>query len=98
MRQKTTTRHQIQRMLMIQSTSTRERSNKGLGNHAVQIALLMLIRLIFVLAWLALMYDRLLIDPFLAIILVLGVLVILFGGRIRFGPVGIDHEMTGTNS
>jgi Fe2+ transport system protein B len=48
--------------------------------------------LVIVLVWIALMYDKLLTNPFLAILLVLGVLVILFGGRIRFGPVRINHQ------
>jgi hypothetical protein len=61
-------------------------------NHVVQIALLMLIRLVIVLVWIALMYDKLLTNPFLAILLVLGVLAILFGGTIRFGPIKIQKK------
>ena len=58
----------------------------------VQIALLMLIPLVIVLVLIALMYDKLLANPFLAILLVLGVLVILFGGTIRFGPIKIQKS------
>jgi len=76
----------------MQSKSARKHSNKESDNHAVQIALLMLIPLVIVLVWIALMYDKLLTNPFLAILLVLGVLVILFGGTIRFGPIKIQKK------
>ena len=77
---------------MIQSTSAKKHSKKESDKHVVQIALLMLIPLVIVLVWMAFMYDKLLANPFLAIILVLGVLVILFGGTIRFGPIKIQKS------
>lgn len=64
------------------------------SRRVVQIALLMLIPLVIVLVWIALMYDKLLTNPFLAILLVLGVLAILFGGTIRFGPIKIQKKTT----
>lgn len=80
-------RRQIRQMNMKQTTSVRKRSNKGSDNQAVQIALL-----VIVLIWIAFMYDRLVTDPFLAIVLALGVLVILFGGAMRFGPIEIQKS------
>jgi len=77
---------------MMQSESAHKHSNKESDNHVVQIALLRLIPLVIVLVWIALMYDKLLTNPFLAILLVLGVLVILFGGTIRFGPIKIQKS------
>lgn len=77
---------------MMQSISAHKHSNKESGNCVVQIALLMLIPLVIVLVWIAVMYDKLLTNPFLAILLVLGVLVILFGGTIRFGPIKIQKK------
>jgi hypothetical protein len=66
--------------------------NKKSDSHVVQIALLMLIPLVILLIWIALMYDKLLANPFLGILLILGVLVILFGGTIRFGPIKIESS------
>jgi len=77
---------------IMQSKSAHKDSDKEFDNHVVQIALLMLIPLIIVLIWIALTYDKLLTNPFLAILLVLGVLVILFGGTIRFGPIKIQKK------
>ncbi len=67
--------------------------NKKSGIHVVQIALLMLIPLVILLIWIALMYDKLLPNPLLGILLILGVLVILFGGTIRFGPIKIESSV-----
>lgn len=77
---------------VMQSISAHKPLSKESDNRVIQIALLMLIRLVIVLVWIALMYDRLLTNPFLAILLVLGVLVILFGGTIRFGPIEIQKS------
>lgn len=77
----------------MQSRPTYESLNKESDNHVAQIVLLMLIPLVIVLVWIALMYDKLLANPFLAILLVLGVLVILFGGTIRFGPIKIQKAV-----
>ena len=77
---------------MMRSISAHKSLSKESDNHVVQIALLMLIPLVIVLVWIALMYDKLLANPFLAILLVLGVLVILFGGTIRFGPIKIQKK------
>lgn len=96
MRRKASKRHEIPEP-MTQSKSTHKLSKKESDDHVVQIALLKLIPLITMLVWIALVYDKLLANPFLAILLVLGVLVILFGGIIRFGPVRINHEKTGTD-
>ena len=77
---------------MMQSKSALMNSDRESDNHVIQIALLMLIPLVIVLVWIALMYDKLLANPFLAILLVLGVLAILFGGTIRFGPIRIQKK------
>jgi hypothetical protein len=85
-------------MHSMQVMSSRRHSNKESVNHVVQIVLLMLIPLVFVLVWIALIYDKLLRNPFLAILLVLGVLVILFGGKIRFGPMEIQKAVVKNQS
>lgn len=77
---------------MMRSISAHKSLSKESENHVVQNALLILILLVIVLVWIALMYDKLLTNPFLAILLVLGVLVILFGGTIRFGPIKIQKS------
>jgi hypothetical protein len=74
-----------------QSKHTHEFGNKEAGDCFVHIFLL--IRLTIVLVWIALMYDRLLKNPFLAAMLVLGVLVILFGGTLHLGPVKVQKEL-----
>ena len=79
---------------MMQPKSAYKHSNKESDIHVVQIALLMLFPLVIVLVWIALMYDKLLTNPILAILLVLGVLVILFGGTMRFGPIEIQRAKT----
>ena len=57
---------------MMQPKSAYKHSNKESDIHVVQIALLMLFPLVIVLVWIALMYDKLLTNPILAILLVLG--------------------------
>jgi len=83
---------------MMQSKSVRKHSKKEPDNRVVLIVLLMLISLVIVLVWIALMYDKLLANSFLAILLVLGVLVILFGGTIRFGPIKIQKAVVKNRS
>ena len=78
---------------MTQYTYAHKLSKNETGNCGIQIALLMLILLVILLVWIALMYDKLLANPFLAALLILGILVILFGGTIRFGPIRIQKKL-----
>lgn len=59
------------------------------NNDTIKIILLIFAPLIFVFVWVGLMYDKLAEKPLLAILLVLGVLVILYGGMISVGPIKI---------
>lgn len=81
-------------MLIIQSIPIHESSRKESNNYIAQFALTVLIPLVIVLVWTGFIYEKLAANPLLAILLVLGVLVILFGGTIRFGPIQIQKTAT----
>lgn len=68
-------------------------SGKRFSSDVKKIIVLTLAPLIFVLIWIGLMYDKLASNPTLAILLILGVLTILYGGILIIGPVKIQKKV-----